>query len=980
MIVNQHILLFIPIFLLPSLVTAQSPKYCNRSCGDKSVPFPFGFSADCQIPLNCSSNDQQLLAGFPILTINADRIKLSIEATCDRPLQALRRLYGPSYAPSSLNAILLQNCSLPPKPCMIPTTTVYTHFEAIGCSPNNRSISCYSENKTNGFVDYDKVTGTNCKSFLSSISAESFDESGVLEIQVIELGWWLQGRCPDYCSDNAFCDEIVPPFNGQPGFRCRCENGFIGDGYRASHGCRKKVLNIVSKRSSRPEELAIEVGCGSKRLAIYKKRVVTPNAIEGPHDCNTARYISGKCGGTAGLALLIGVLVCCCFRKRQSNSEDRHSAKRFLSEASDISIPIYTYKAIEKATDGFSEKQRLGTGAFGTVYAGKLHNNSWVAIKRIKHRDTDYIEQVMNEIKLISSVSHQNLVRLLGCSIENGEQILVYEFMPNGTLCQHLQRERGDGLPWPVRLTIAAETAQAIAHLHSAIDPPIYHRDIKSSNILLDYNFRSKVADFGLSRLGITEISHISTAPQGTPGYLDPQYHQNFHLSDKSDVYSFGVVLIEIITAKKVVDFSRPPNEVNLASVATDRIGKGRLDEIIDPFLEPHSDSWTLSSIHKVAELAFRCLSYQRDMRPTMMEVAVELEQIRLSRCVPAEEVTCVTSSEVSPCSSSSNISEQPLSMAVNNKEGPENTGLLRLNKEDRLWRLSRWGLIVCASGSDQNSCLSHTGTEREKSGGAGAESFHGKSGSISFHGLSHSHQLEEEGTLKSAPFQEGKGSFLWILGPIALISSLILPQFFFSYAIEAFFKDETLVEIVSSFSFEVLFYIGLGAFFLVTDYVRRPYLQFSPKRWGLITGLRGYLSSSLFTTGFKVVTPLVAAFVTWPVLGFQALAAVAPFLVGCVAQHAFETILDKCQSSCWPLVPIIFEVYRLYQLTRAIQFIQNFMSSMKDSLRTPEMIKRGGATVGMVATFQVLAVVCLWSLMTFLQRLFPSRPVAENY
>uniref|UniRef100_A0A2C9VYB9 Protein kinase domain-containing protein n=1 Tax=Manihot esculenta TaxID=3983 RepID=A0A2C9VYB9_MANES len=138
--------------------------------------------------------------------------------------------------------------------------------------------------------------------------------------------------------------------------------------------------------------------------------------------------------------------------------------------------------------------------------------------------------------------------------------------MPNGTLCQHLQRERGDGLAWLVRLTIAAETAQAIAHLHSAIHPPIYHRDIKSSNILLDYNFRSKVADFGLSRLGMAEISHISTAPQGTPGYLDPQYHQNFHLSDKSDVYSFGVVLVEIITALKVVDFSMPQNDVILAA------------------------------------------------------------------------------------------------------------------------------------------------------------------------------------------------------------------------------------------------------------------------------------------------------------------------------------------------------------------------------------------------------------------------------
>ncbi|MBA0808108.1 hypothetical protein Gohar_023870 [Gossypium harknessii] len=405
-------------------------------------------------------------------------------------------------------------------------------------------------------------------------------------------------------------------------------------------------------------------------------------------------YLSGI--ATGAFLMICAVLICCCM-KRQFNSKDRHSTKRLLSEASHISIPIYTYKEIEKATNGFSEKQRLGTGAFGTVYAGKLHNNSWVAIKRIKHGDTDCIEQVVNEIKLISSVSHQNLVRLLGCSIENGEQILVYEFMPNGTLCQHLQRERGDGLAWPVRLTIAAETSQAIAHLHSAIDPPIYHRDVKSSNILLDYNFRSKVADFGLSRLGITEISHISTAPQGTPGYLDPQYHQNFHLSDKSDVYSFGVVLIEIITAQKVVDFSRPHNEVNLASVATDRISKGRLDEIIDPFLEPYSDSWTLSTIHKVAELAFRCLSFQREMRPTMMEVAVELEQIRLSRWVPAEEITCAASSEVSPCSSSSNISEQPLSMSVNNKDG-------LVNKGQFMFQMTNVGCVNLTGKSKDNS------------------------------------------------------------------------------------------------------------------------------------------------------------------------------------------------------------------------------------------------------------------------------------
>lgn len=196
-------------------------------------------------------------------------------------------------------------------------------------------------------------------------------------------------------------------------------------------------------------------------------------------------------GFVIAVSLIITAGSLCCFFRRRTKLRVTKSTKRRLTEATgNNGVPIYPYKDIERATNSFSEKQRLGTGAYGTVYAGKLYSDEWVAIKRIKHRDTDSIEQVMNEIKLLSSVSHTNLVRLLGCSIEHREQILVYEFMPNGTLSQHLQKERGQGLPWSVRLTIATETAQAIAHLHSAINPPIYHRDIKSSNILLDHNFR----------------------------------------------------------------------------------------------------------------------------------------------------------------------------------------------------------------------------------------------------------------------------------------------------------------------------------------------------------------------------------------------------------------------------------------------------------------------------------------------------------
>ncbi|KAJ4701851.1 putative Kinase [Melia azedarach] len=638
-------------FFLPTLIfAAQASTRCERSCGSKHVPYPFGFSRGCHIHLNCSSEDQISIGEFPVHTMNEDNIKVIIQPTCNRSTQSLRRLYSKNYAPTATNAILLNNCNstVSAATCSIPSIDVQTQFQSLKCDSNNSSsISCYSEEKFDGFLDYQNMTRRQCKYLLTSISVESFNHSGVsLDVQFVEVAWWLEGLCN--CSNNANCSPIISP-ERRPGFRCLCKQGFEGDGYPAGTGCRKASS-----------------------------------------DCNPGKFISGKCGEksrlailiggiTAGACLMISLCIACCLKRRRSNCKAIRSTKLCLAQTKGISIPIYPYKEIEKATSGFSDKQRLGTGAFGTVYAGKLHNELWVAIKRIKHGDTDSIEQVINEIKLISSVSHPNLVRLLGCSIENGEQILVYEFMPNGTLCQHLQRERGDGLSWPIRLTIATETAQAIAHLHSAINPPIYHRDIKSSNILLDYNFKSKVADFGLSRLGRTEISHISTAPQGTPGYLDPQYHQNFQLSDKSDVYSFGVVLVEIITALKVVDFSRPPNEVNLAALASDRISKGRLDEIIDPFLQSHSDAWTVSSVHKVSELAFRCLAFDRDMRPSMIEVAAELEQMRTSRLEASEAINYTASTEICYCSSSSNnLREMPLGASVK-KPGLDSRGLVEV-------------------------------------------------------------------------------------------------------------------------------------------------------------------------------------------------------------------------------------------------------------------------------------------------------------
>ncbi|XP_077233566.1 tRNA-processing ribonuclease BN [Tasmannia lanceolata] len=292
-------------------------------------------------------------------------------------------------------------------------------------------------------------------------------------------------------------------------------------------------------------------------------------------------------------------------------------------------------------------------------------------------------------------------------------------------------------------------------------------------------------------------------------------------------------------------------------------------------------------------------------------------------------------------------------------------------------------GSTASSSGSDQDAILkppekTNTSVTADKGVFNLREPFRGKSGSVSFCGLTH--QVVEEGKLESSPFKEGTGSFIWVLAPVALISSLLLPQFFLGNAIYTIIKDEILADMVISFSSEALFYIGIAAFLLVTDHVQRPYLQFSPKRWGLITGLRGYLSSAFFIMGFKLFVPLLTAYVVWPVIGLPALVAVAPFLVGCGAQLAFEAQLERRRSSCWPLVPIIFEVYRLYQLTKAANFVERLMLSMKGSAMSPELLDTSGALVLMLVVFQVLGVICLWSLTTFLLRLFPSRPVAEKY
>ncbi|OWM66316.1 wall-associated receptor kinase-like 14 [Punica granatum] len=670
---------------LISLTTAHNSTSCTRTCGVRTVRYPFGFSPGCPIRLNCINSTGDIkIDKFQVLDITQSSIFIKLPTRCNRSISSIMPLFGSNYSPTRTNGFILQNCKAPQKGCY-----EHTWFLDIGnCTENHKgdNVSCFSpDNKGADVIGYEALNTTGCKFIQSSIAAV---DANSLMFKAVELAWWLKGSPHEICDVNVSIDNVTL-INGTKGIRCKCGDGFHGDGFINGTPCWRALS-----------------GCSSPRYF--------------SHHCGRTAKLGILMGGlVAGAFLISGLTVICYLILRHSISlRSRMSAKRLLHVAAgSTSVPLYTYKDIERATNGFSERQKLGNGAYGTVYGGILHNDEWVAIKRIRHRDADSIDKVANEIKLLSSVSHPNLVRLLGCCIEDGEQILVYEFMPNGTLLQHLMKERGTGLPWTVRLRIAAETARAIAYLHSETNPPIFHRDVKSNNILLDSQYNSKVADFGLSRLGMTEAndSHISTAPQGTPGYLDPQYHQQFHLSDKSDVYSFGVVLVEIITALKVIDFRRPHSEVNLAALALDRISRGCVDEIIDPSIDPHWDAWTLSSIHKVAELAFRCLAHHWDLRPSMTEVAEELELICFSGwAAPEDNMTCIGGSSVasSSCASPYGGSEKSFGRGLSAKKGG---GSRRLSIQ-QYYRRPEYSQNSTGNGKDNSRISAHNCQLSDKS------------------------------------------------------------------------------------------------------------------------------------------------------------------------------------------------------------------------------------------------------------------------
>nr|GLL47240.1 probable receptor-like protein kinase At2g42960 isoform X1 [Ipomoea trifida] len=285
----------------------------------------------------------------------------------------------------------------------------------------------------------------------------------------------------------------------------------------------------------------------------------------------------------------------------------------------------FTLRDLEFATNNFSSENVVGEGGYGVVYKATLINGTVVAVKKLLNNLGQAEKEFRSEVEAIGHVRHKNLVRLLGFCIEGVHRMLVYEYVNNGNLEQWLHgamRQHG-ALTWEARMKVLLGTAKALAYLHEAIEPKVVHRDIKSSNILIDDQFNAKVSDFGLAKLLDSEESHITTRVMGTFGYVAPEYANTGLLNEKSDVYSFGVLLLETVTGRDPVDYHRPASEVNLVEWLKAMVVNRKAEEAVDPDLEVKPSTRVLK---RVLLVALRCVDADSKRRPKMSHVVQMLD------------------------------------------------------------------------------------------------------------------------------------------------------------------------------------------------------------------------------------------------------------------------------------------------------------------------------------------------------------------
>ncbi|XP_072988433.1 putative wall-associated receptor kinase-like 16 [Typha latifolia] len=674
---------------------------CNDTCGDVPIPYPFGIGPGCFMEgfeLNCTMSN----GSYRPFRENVEVLDISLSLGRGRIKNNVSSLCHINATEKEENSWEVSMVGMPYR-----FSNAFNKFTTIGCATigyiflKNEKYKYWSgcvsgcdngESLTNGScsgtgccqtaipkgINYysvsldNKINSSNVMTFSPcsyaflveanwfnfSTNYVTTDELSYKQVPVVVEMAFGNGTCETeklnmatyVCvSDNSEC---VDSLSG-PGYLCNCSKGYHGNPYLVK-GCED--IDECADKDNYP--------CSG--ICNNTPGGFSCSCLPGQHG---DPYLSGKCNPkqkrsltvplTLGISVGVVVLVLFIFgiyitrerRKLIQVKEEyfrQHGGWLLYEEIRSkqhLAFKIFTKEELEEATNNFDDKTILGRGGYGTVYKGTLKDDRVVAIKRSKVINESQTKEFGKEMLILSQINHKNVVKLLGCCLEVEVPMLVYEFVPNGTLFQFIHgNDNISHVSLETRLRIAHESAEALAYLHSSASPAIIHGDVKPSNILLDEHYMAKVSDFGASMLAPIDETQFVTLVQGTCGYLDPEYLQTSMLTDKSDVYSFGVVMLELITGKKAFCFTAPEEERSLSSNFISAMKENRLHEILNDQIVNEEE---IELIKEVAELAMACLSIRGEERPTMKEVAEELDRLRKLKHHPwahhnPEETKCL--------------------------------------------------------------------------------------------------------------------------------------------------------------------------------------------------------------------------------------------------------------------------------------------------------------------------------------------------
>ncbi|XP_021752211.1 serine/threonine-protein kinase-like protein ACR4 [Chenopodium quinoa] len=541
------------------------------------------------------------------------------------------------------------NVNIPPKDSML--SIIGGKFQACGIRGLDRGVVCW------GFI-MRQATKPPKKAKVYTIAAGDYFACGILIEKSLSPMCW------------GFGFPATVPFAATPG---RCQSEPCTDGhYEFKQGqatCRNPNTHIcLPCLNNCPKDMYLKGGCSQqfdiKSCAYNCSSCVSSDCIS---NCS-AIASSGNFGGKKNvkfwaiqipiivaevvfalfLAIVVSLLAilyvryklrnCQCSASRVWNSKknggnngssrDNPKIRPDMEELKIRRAKVFSYEELEKATSGFKEESIVGRGSFSCVFKGVLKDGTVVAVKRaiMTSDQKKNSKEFHTELDLLSRLNHAHLLNLLGYCEEGGERLLVYEYMAHGSLHQHLHgkdKSLKEQLDWVRRVTIAVQASRGIEYLHGYACPPVIHRDIKSSNILIDEEHNARVADFGLSLLGpVDSSSPLAELPAGTLGYLDPEYYRLHYLTTKSDVYSFGVLLLEILSGRKAIDMQF--EEGNIVEWAVPLIKAGDISALLDPILKPPSE---IEALRRIANVACKCVRMRGKDRPSMDKVTTALER-----------------------------------------------------------------------------------------------------------------------------------------------------------------------------------------------------------------------------------------------------------------------------------------------------------------------------------------------------------------